>query len=201
MLKDEDQKSDSSSSGQSIEDDSPILKPNMKSGAFTNIKPFVPNTSSKSPNKPIVSLISTKKSNDLQPSVNTNNSRKRMRDSDDEIKVKRVKTSENQESLKVKKINEEDKNELEDFGFPKPSSKITTYVRKVPFFEATKVHNTTCLVQMHSAFYETQREQYHSLRQASSTIFLRKFNNWVKSVLINHTCYIKGKGLSILDIC
>lgn len=57
------------------------------------------------------------------------------------------------------------------------------------------------LVQIHSTFYESQREQFHALRQTSNVIFLRKFNNWVKSVLINHTCFSKGKWLSVLDIC
>ena len=80
------------------------------------------------------------------------------------------------------------------------SVNLINYVRKKPWKEAKKYH-MEAMVQMHSAFYENQREQFHAMRQTSNVLFLRKFNNWVKSVLINQTCFSKGKMLSILDIC
>jgi mRNA (guanine-N7-)-methyltransferase len=38
-------------------------------------------------------------------------------------------------------------------------------------------------------------------RKASRLLFLRSFNNWVKSVLINKYTYQLGRDLSVLDIC
>jgi mRNA (guanine-N7-)-methyltransferase len=38
-------------------------------------------------------------------------------------------------------------------------------------------------------------------RKASRLLFLRSFNNWIKSVLINKYTYFLGRDLSILDIC
>ncbi|CAI2361194.1 unnamed protein product [Moneuplotes crassus] len=74
------------------------------------------------------------------------------------------------------------------------------YIRKRDWKSAKK-YQMEATVQMHSDFYENQREEFHALRQTSNVLFLRKFNNWVKSVLINQTCYTKGRYLSVLDIC
>lgn len=71
---------------------------------------------------------------------------------------------------------------------------IITHVRRKPWEEAKK-YEMEAVVQMHSAFYESQRDQFYAQRQISNVLFLRKFNNWVKSILINQTCYSKGKLL------
>lgn len=99
------------------------------------------------------------------------------------------------EILEKTKETEEEKEQL----FDKPQPNLITYVRKKPWDEAKK-YEMEAMVQIHSTFYEGQREQFHALRQTSNVIFLRKFNNWIKSVLINQTCYAKGKWLSVLDI-
>lgn len=88
----------------------------------------------------------------------------------------------------------------EEIKEEKKGPPLTTYIRRKPWDEAKK-YEMEAMVQMHSAFYENQREQFHAQRQTSGVIFLRKFNNWVKSVLINQTCYNKGRFLSVLDIC
>jgi mRNA (guanine-N7-)-methyltransferase len=38
-------------------------------------------------------------------------------------------------------------------------------------------------------------------RKASRLLFLRSFNNWIKSAMINKYTYFLGKDLSVLDIC
>jgi hypothetical protein len=82
----------------------------------------------------------------------------------------------------------------------KKSLTLVNYVRRTPWSDAKK-YEMDVMIQMHSAFYENQREQFHALRQTSNVIFLRKYNNWVKSILINKICYEKGRFLSVLDIC
>ena len=103
---------------------------------------------------------------------------------------------------KGKKEEEEEKNpHLNDLctDMMADQSNIITHIRKKSW-EVAKKYEMEAMVQMHSAFYESQREQLHAQRQTSNVIFLRKFNNWIKSVLINNICFQKGKCLSVLDI-
>lgn len=54
-----------------------------------------------------------------------------------------------------------------------------------------------------SEFYDAQMGTLNTMaREYSTTIFLKKFNNFIKTVLINHyTRELSKYGLSILDLC
>ncbi|CAI2369238.1 unnamed protein product [Moneuplotes crassus] len=91
-----------------------------------------------------------------------------------------------------------DETNLEDLQAQAPLR--INYIRKREWKAAQKFQ-MEAMVQMHSHFYENQREQFHALRETSNILFVRKFNNWCKSVLINETCKTKGRFLSALDIC
>lgn len=55
------------------------------------------------------------------------------------------------------------------------------------------------LVQTHDVFYEVQRQATRESREQTELVFLKCFNNFVKSVLINE--YTRGlKKLSVLDL-
>ena len=61
------------------------------------------------------------------------------------------------------------------------------------------------LVMNQSAFYDAQLGNTKETdREDSDTIFVKRFNNFIKSQLINHFCFFSGMGgrhLSILDLC
>jgi mRNA (guanine-N7-)-methyltransferase len=49
-------------------------------------------------------------------------------------------------------------------------------------------------------YYETQNQRTNDMRELSPLVFLKCFNNFIKSVLINE--YTKGRlDLSVLDLC
>ena len=49
-------------------------------------------------------------------------------------------------------------------------------------------------------YYETQNQRTNDMRELSPLVFLKRFNNFIKSVLINE--YTKGRfDLSVLDLC
>ena len=51
-------------------------------------------------------------------------------------------------------------------------------------------------------FYEAQQHQVNeAARDASETIFLKKFNNFIKTLLINQFCYNSPRNPSVLDLC
>jgi type II secretory pathway component HofQ len=203
------EKDNSSSSGEEI-DESPTIRP-QKVNLTTPSKLITHNSANPQ-------LHSDKKETNT-PSKNLGQKGvKRAAASAPNSGSKRVKTKEYEEdrneinkfklSSKMHKIEPENlkigleeenaqKKELEDELNPPPE--IINYVRNKPWEEAKK-YEMEAMVQMHSAFYEQQREQFHAQRQTSNVIFLRKFNNWIKSVLINQTCHMKGKYLSVLDI-
>lgn len=56
---------------------------------------------------------------------------------------------------------------------------------------------------MHGDFYNMQRDRRLAERDTSEVLFLRNFNNFIKSVLINDACdkLPPMKSLSVLDIC
>ena len=59
------------------------------------------------------------------------------------------------------------------------------------------------LVMNQDVFYERQeRGAVQTLRELSDTIFLKKFNNFIKTQLIQQFCRATGgSGLSVLDLC
>lgn len=206
-----DQKDNKSSSGSEV-DESPTLKPSKKTFDGTPIRPYSQGISE---NKAGMAL-NLSSNNMLKPM----DSRKRTALSMPTTIQKRVKTDDVKEHIVHKdlpkesthshpkpavdlKVKEEQRvlaNAVPNEEEKKSKGTLVNYVRKKPWNEAKK-YEMDVMIQMHSAFYENQREQFHSLRQTSNLIFLRKYNNWVKSVLINKTCFEKGKFLSVLDIC
>lgn len=59
------------------------------------------------------------------------------------------------------------------------------------------------LVMKQDVFYEAQQGTLNQMsREDSETIFVKKFNNFIKQQLINHFCFAsRAKGLSVLDLC
>ena len=63
-------------------------------------------------------------------------------------------------------------------------------------------HEENILVMKQAEFYEAQQYQVNeAAREASATIFLKKFNNFIKTILINQFCRFSGHKLSVLDLC
>ena len=53
-----------------------------------------------------------------------------------------------------------------------------------------------------SEFYDAQLGTINeAARDSSETIFVKKFNNFIKTVLINQFCRCLGEGISVLDLC
>jgi mRNA (guanine-N7-)-methyltransferase len=51
-------------------------------------------------------------------------------------------------------------------------------------------------------FYDRQQETVNKeARTHSETVFVKKFNNFIKTLLINLYCRKLGSGLSVLDLC
>ena len=57
------------------------------------------------------------------------------------------------------------------------------------------------LVQTHDVFYEVQRQATKDSREQTELVYLKFFNNYIKSILINEYTRDKGlKNLSVLDL-
>lgn len=52
-----------------------------------------------------------------------------------------------------------------------------------------------------SEFYDANIGGNEGARIDSDTIFVRQFNNFIKSLLINQFSYKSGENLSVLDLC
>jgi mRNA (guanine-N7-)-methyltransferase len=58
------------------------------------------------------------------------------------------------------------------------------------------------LVMKQSEFYDAQQGAVNeAAREHSETIFLKKFNNFIKTLLIIQFSRQSGGGLSVLDLC
>ena len=84
------------------------------------------------------------------------------------------------------KVEESKEIEIERKEEERKLPSLVNFLRKKKWEEGEK-YEMEAMIQMHSAFYENQRERFQSMRQISKVLFLRRFNNWVKSVLINQT--------------
>jgi mRNA (guanine-N7-)-methyltransferase len=67
--------------------------------------------------------------------------------------------------------------------------------------EIDEASEVNILVKKQDEFYDAQDQENIEAREYSEVIFLRKFNNWIKSVLINKYCNLSGPKPSIFDLC
>ena len=58
------------------------------------------------------------------------------------------------------------------------------------------------LVMKQSEFYDAQQGTVNeAAREHSETIFVKRFNNFIKNMLITQFCRLSGPKLSVLDLC
>ena len=58
------------------------------------------------------------------------------------------------------------------------------------------------LVMKQSEFYDAQAGTVNeAAREHSETIFLKRFNNFIKTLLISQFCRMSGTQLSVFDLC